>query len=215
MTKTETTIAGTWYTITCTAPATVTQQIDGETATLATLDESGTAAFRATASSITIETDGKYHLLPTKAAATLVTVSSSADSSPSAELSEHLLDTTTHKSPEDLITVEVVGCTLVKGGSSISGEYTYATPCAITQAMRAMDPAAYIQRMYWDMERDAPFDYTPLQQDLWLRDGSGQYGWRWVIKRKHLAALRSLWESYFEQIALSGIEDITFLITAN
>lgn len=54
MTKTENAIPGTWYTITCTAAATVTQQIDGETAELATLSKSGTAAFRATASTITV-----------------------------------------------------------------------------------------------------------------------------------------------------------------
>ncbi|MBQ6941628.1 MAG: hypothetical protein IJN23_03600 [Akkermansia sp.] len=69
MTYTEKAIAGTWYTITCTAAATVTQEIEGETATLATLDESGTASFRATSPTITIETTGKYHILPTKAPA--------------------------------------------------------------------------------------------------------------------------------------------------
>lgn len=69
MTYTEKAIAGTWYTITCTAAATVTQEIEGETATLATLDESGTASFRATAPTITVETTGKYHILPTKAPA--------------------------------------------------------------------------------------------------------------------------------------------------
>ena len=66
MTYTEKAIAGTWYTITCTAAATVTQEIEGETATLATLDESGTASFRATSPTITIKTTGKYHILPTK-----------------------------------------------------------------------------------------------------------------------------------------------------
>ncbi len=69
MTKTEKTIPGTWYTLTSTAPATVTQQIAGQTATLATLTESGTATFRATATTITIETTGNYHILPTKAPA--------------------------------------------------------------------------------------------------------------------------------------------------
>ncbi len=71
MSYTEQATPGTWYTITCTAPATVTQQIDGETATLATLTESGTTTFRATASTITVETEGKYHILPTKAPAAL------------------------------------------------------------------------------------------------------------------------------------------------
>ena len=69
MTKTEKAIPGTWYTITCTAAATVTQQIDGETAELATLSKSGTTTFRPSASTITVETDGKYHILPTKAPA--------------------------------------------------------------------------------------------------------------------------------------------------
>lgn len=72
MTKTEKTIAGTWYTITCTAAVTVTQEIDGEIATLATLGKSGTTTFRASASTITIQTEGKYHILPTKAPAALV-----------------------------------------------------------------------------------------------------------------------------------------------
>lgn len=72
MTKTEKTIAGTWYTITCTAAVTVTQEIDGEIATLATLEKSGTTTFRASASTITIQTEGKYHILPTKAPAALV-----------------------------------------------------------------------------------------------------------------------------------------------
>ena len=69
MTKTEKTVAGTWYTITCTAAATVTQEIDGEIATLATLEKSGTTTFRASASTVTIQTEGKYHILPTKASA--------------------------------------------------------------------------------------------------------------------------------------------------
>ncbi len=72
MTKTEKTIAGTWYTITCTAAVTVTQEIDGEIATLATLGKSGTTTFRASASTITIQTEGKYHILPSKAPAALV-----------------------------------------------------------------------------------------------------------------------------------------------
>lgn len=67
MEHTETAIAGTWYTITCTAAATVTETIGGETAKLATLSESGTAAFRASTASLTITTDGKYVILPTKA----------------------------------------------------------------------------------------------------------------------------------------------------
>ena len=69
MTKTEKAIAGTWYTITCTAAVTVTQEIDGEIATLATLEKSGTASFRPSSSTITIQTEGKYHILPTKAPA--------------------------------------------------------------------------------------------------------------------------------------------------
>lgn len=67
MTNTVKTIPGTWYTITCTAAATVTEQIEGENAVLAVLDESGTASFRATAGTIIVETEGKYHILPTKA----------------------------------------------------------------------------------------------------------------------------------------------------
>lgn len=69
MPQEEKTTAGTWYTITSTAAATVTQEIDGETATLATLTESGTAIFRASAPAVTVQTSGKYRILPTKAPA--------------------------------------------------------------------------------------------------------------------------------------------------
>lgn len=69
MTKSEKTIAGTWYTITCTASVSVTEQIQGETAPLAKLSEAGTAAFRASGSSVTVETEGKYNILPTRAPA--------------------------------------------------------------------------------------------------------------------------------------------------
>ncbi len=60
---------GTWYTINCSAAVTVTQLIEGETVELAVLDKSGTTTFRPSVSSITIETEGKYHVLPTKAPA--------------------------------------------------------------------------------------------------------------------------------------------------
>ncbi len=82
MTHTVKTIPGTWYTITCTAPATVTQQIDGETVELAVLDKSGTASFRATAGIITITTEGKYHILPTKAPAVTTGNSSGGSATP-------------------------------------------------------------------------------------------------------------------------------------
>lgn len=61
------TIPGTWYTITATAPATVIELIQGETATLATLKESGTALFRSSTTQITVNTEGKFTVLPTKA----------------------------------------------------------------------------------------------------------------------------------------------------
>lgn len=60
----ETTIPGTWYTITCTAPATVTENIGDEPVTLATLDDNGLTHFRASGSRITISTEGTYRILP-------------------------------------------------------------------------------------------------------------------------------------------------------
>lgn len=60
---------GTWYCFFCTAPAAVTAEIDGEYVTLAVLDSEGKEAFCAPAESISIETDGKFRVLPTKASA--------------------------------------------------------------------------------------------------------------------------------------------------
>ena len=60
---------GTWYCFFCTAPATVTAEIDGEYVTLAVLDSEGKESFCAPAESISIETDGKFRVLPTKASA--------------------------------------------------------------------------------------------------------------------------------------------------
>ena len=58
------TTAGTWYTITCTAPATVTETIQGEIAPLATLEQPGTEKLRASGTSITVETEGRVRILP-------------------------------------------------------------------------------------------------------------------------------------------------------
>lgn len=64
MTYTEKTFAGTWYTINCTAPVTVFENIDGEQYELLILDRAGSDSFRAAGALVTIETDGKYRLLP-------------------------------------------------------------------------------------------------------------------------------------------------------
>ncbi len=63
------TVAGNWYSLTCTAAATVTAEIDGEPVTLATLAEGGTTVFCSPAATVTIATAGKYRVLPTKAPA--------------------------------------------------------------------------------------------------------------------------------------------------
>ncbi len=63
------TVAGNWYCFTCTAPATVTAEIDGESVTLAKLGEGGTAVICSPSATVTVETEGKYRLLPTKAPA--------------------------------------------------------------------------------------------------------------------------------------------------
>lgn len=60
---------GTWYCFFCTAPATVTAEIDGEYVTLVVLDSEGKESFCAPAESISVETDGKFRVLPTKASA--------------------------------------------------------------------------------------------------------------------------------------------------
>jgi len=58
------TLAGTWYTISCTQAAIVTENIQGETAELASLPASGVEPFRVTGNQITVETDGKFEVLP-------------------------------------------------------------------------------------------------------------------------------------------------------
>lgn len=63
------TVAGNWYSLTCTAAATVTSEIDGESVTLTMLDEGGTTVFCSPSSTVTIATEGKYRVLPTKASA--------------------------------------------------------------------------------------------------------------------------------------------------
>lgn len=63
------TVAGNWYSLTCTAAATVTAEIDGEPVTLATLTTGGTTVFCSPAATVTIATAGKYRVLPTKAPA--------------------------------------------------------------------------------------------------------------------------------------------------
>lgn len=65
------TVAGNWYSLTCTAAATVTAEIDGVSVTLATLDEGGTAIFCSPSATVTVDTAGKYRVLPTKAPASL------------------------------------------------------------------------------------------------------------------------------------------------
>lgn len=64
MTQEIKTIAGTWYTINCTAAVTVTEIIDGEISQLVTLEQSGSEAFRAASDRITVETEGKYRIFP-------------------------------------------------------------------------------------------------------------------------------------------------------
>ena len=118
----EKTIAGTWYTITCTAAATVTQEIDGETAELAILEKSGTTAFRATASTITIETEGKYHILPTKAPAAACSGGTSLNlsSAQKAVLMADLEKETGHITPsgttEDNANAYGFGCLMPRSG---------------------------------------------------------------------------------------------------
>ena len=68
----EITKTGMWYSFHCTAAASVTAAIDGETINICTLDASGSTLFCAPASSITITTDGKYRVLPTNAPAIII-----------------------------------------------------------------------------------------------------------------------------------------------
>lgn len=65
------TVAGNWYSLICTAAATVTAEIDGVSVTLATLNEGGTAIFCSPSATVTVDTAGKYRVLPTKAPASL------------------------------------------------------------------------------------------------------------------------------------------------
>lgn len=57
----------TWYTYNVTDSCTVREIIDGETATLSVLATGGTGIFFASGNSVTLETNGKFRILPTKA----------------------------------------------------------------------------------------------------------------------------------------------------
>ncbi|MGN0869458.1 MAG: hypothetical protein ACI4O9_08065 [Akkermansia sp.] len=86
-TTTETTKTGMWYSFHCTAAATVTAAIDGETINVCTLDDSGSTIFCAPDKSITITTNGKYRVLPTKAPAIIIKTDGGGTSS--SDLSAH------------------------------------------------------------------------------------------------------------------------------
>lgn len=58
------TLAGTWYTINCTDSFTVVEFIDGKPTELAARDSSGSEHFRASGTSVTITTDGKFRVFP-------------------------------------------------------------------------------------------------------------------------------------------------------
>lgn len=57
----------TWYTYNVTDSCTVREIIDGETATLSVLATGGTGLFFASGNRVTLETNGKFRILPTKA----------------------------------------------------------------------------------------------------------------------------------------------------
>ncbi len=113
---------GTWYTINCSAAVTVTQLIEGETVELAVLDKSGTTTFRPSVSSITIETEGKYHVLPTKAPAAPCSGGNLTDKQ-KAELVEPVLELlmeevqlTPAGTREDNYTSHGFGCVVARDG---------------------------------------------------------------------------------------------------
>lgn len=64
MVITEKTIAGSWYTISCTAACSVTEVVGDGVSHLVTLDDAGQEHFRAAGAEVTIETDGSYVLYP-------------------------------------------------------------------------------------------------------------------------------------------------------
>lgn len=65
------TLAGCWYTITCTAAVTVTEDVRGAAVPLAVLKKAGVAVFRASQAKVCVVTDGEFVVLPTDAPAAL------------------------------------------------------------------------------------------------------------------------------------------------
>ena len=65
------TLAGCWYTITCTAAVTVTEDVRGTAVPLAELKKAGVAGFRASQAKVCVVTDGEFVVLPTEAPAAL------------------------------------------------------------------------------------------------------------------------------------------------
>lgn len=63
----EKTTPSVWYCITCTAPATVSAELNGLPVILVSLDQEGQATFCAPTKEVTIETDGEYTVRPTEA----------------------------------------------------------------------------------------------------------------------------------------------------
>ena len=63
----EKTTPAVWYCITCTAPVTVSAELNGLPVILVSLDQEGQATFCAPTREVTVETDGTYSVLPTEA----------------------------------------------------------------------------------------------------------------------------------------------------
>ncbi|MDO4222111.1 MAG: hypothetical protein Q4C88_08330, partial [Akkermansia sp.] len=63
----EKTTPAVWYCITCTAPVTVSAELNGLPVILVSLDQEGQATFCAPTRVVTVETDGTYTVLPTEA----------------------------------------------------------------------------------------------------------------------------------------------------
>ena len=63
----EKTTPAVWYCITCTAPVTVSAELNGLPVILVSLDQEGQTTFCAPTREVTVETDGTYSVLPTEA----------------------------------------------------------------------------------------------------------------------------------------------------
>lgn len=110
--------------------------------------------------------------------------------------------------PEAMVTVEVFACNFLEANTGV----TYASPCSAAATWAILDPTDTIQNTWSDMALIAPVDYTPIWSELTFKDGE-VYGYKWVVKRKHAAAVVQRWKEWKEGSEAAGGD--TWLITVS